>query len=137
MLPATALYGSDGANGVIVIKTKRGDNIKPRVNITSMVTVKIPQQPLPLLNGDQYKTMILEAYQNRFGSGLDLTTSVIRNLYLEKGSYDYENYNNNTYWPDEVNMRSGLAQNYTGSIIGEANRPSTISALGISMKWDQ
>lgn len=127
---ATALYGSDGANGVIVIKTKRGDNIKPRVNITSMLTVKIPQQPLPLLNGDQYKTMILEAYQNRFGSGLDLTTSVIRNLYLEKGSYDYENYNNNTYWPDEVNMRSGLAQNYTGSIIGGGESAKYNISLG-------
>jgi TonB-linked SusC/RagA family outer membrane protein len=127
---ATALYGSDGANGVIVIKTKRGDNIKPRVNITSMITVKYPQQPLPLLNGDEYKTMILEAYQNRFGSGLDLTTSIIRNLYLEKGSYDYENYNNNTYWPNEVNMRSGLGQNYMGSIIGGGESAQYNISLG-------
>ncbi|MCL4483723.1 MAG: SusC/RagA family TonB-linked outer membrane protein [Bacteroidetes bacterium] len=115
---ATSLYGSDGANGVIVIKTKRGDNIKPRVNITSTVTIKIPQRPLPLLNGDQYKTMVLEAYQHRFGSGIDLTTSTIRNLFLEKDQLDYENYNNNTYWPGEINMKTGLGQNFSGSIIG-------------------
>ncbi len=127
---ATALYGSDGANGVIVIKTKRGDNIKPRVNVTSTLTVKFPQQPLPLLNGDQYKTMILEAYQNRFGSGIDLTTSIIRNLYLEKGAFNYENYNNNTYWPDAVNMKSGLGQNYTGSIIGGGESAKYNISLG-------
>ena len=127
---ATALYGSDGANGVIVIKTKRGDNIKPRVNVTSTFTVKIPQQPLPLLNGDQYKTMILEAYQNRYGSGIDLTTSAIRNLYLEKGALGYENYNNNTYWPNEINMKRGFGQNYTGSIIGGGESAKYNISLG-------
>lgn len=40
---ATAPYGSDGANGVIVIKTKRGDNIRPRVNITSTtIAIRFP-----------------------------------------------------------------------------------------------
>ena len=115
---ATALYGSDGANGVIVIKTKRGDQIKPRVNITSQTTLRYPQRPIPLLNGDQYKTMILEAYQNSQGSNIDLTTSPIRNLFLEPTSIDYENYNNNTYWPDQINMIRGIGQNINGSIIG-------------------
>ncbi|MDD4922187.1 MAG: SusC/RagA family TonB-linked outer membrane protein, partial [Bacteroidales bacterium] len=115
---ATSLYGSDGANGVIVIKTKRGDNIKPRVNISSTLTLKQPQSSLPLLNGDQYKTMILEEYQHYKGPNQDLTSSPIRNLYLEKGDVDYENYNNNTYWPDEINMKMGYGRQFSGSIIG-------------------
>lgn len=127
---ATSLYGSDGANGVIVIKTKRGDNVKPRVNITSAVTIKVPQRPLPLLNGDQYKTMILEAYQHRYGADVDLTTSAIKNLFLEKGQVDYENYNNNTYWPGEVNMKTGLGQNYNGSIIGGGEWAQYLLSLG-------
>ncbi len=127
---ATALYGSDGANGVIVIKTKRGSNVQPRINITSQLTVKVPQNPLPLLNGDQYKTMILEAYQHRYGTGIDLTLSPIRNLFLEKSSIDYENYNNNTYWPDKVNMPRGFGQNYTGSIIGGGDAAKYNISLG-------
>lgn len=127
---ATALYGSDGANGVIVIKTKRGDNVKPKVNVTSMLTVRFPQRPLPLLIGDQYKTMILEAYQNRYGPGIDLTTSAIRNLYLESGDINYENYNNNTYWPGEVNLDMGFGQNYTGSIIGGGESAKYNISLG-------
>jgi TonB-linked SusC/RagA family outer membrane protein len=115
---ATALYGSDGSNGVIVIRTKRGEKGAPRVNITSMSTVKLPQRPVPLLNGDQYKTMILEAYQHRYGTNIDLNTSAIRNLFLEPSALDYENYNNNTYWPDKINMKQGFGETLSGSIIG-------------------
>ena len=126
---ATALYGSDGANGVIVIRTKRGDNMTPRVNVNMSFTLKQPQNSIPLLNGDQYKTMILEAYQNRYGTGIDLTTSVIRNLFLEKGALDYENYNN-TSWPDEINMKTGLGQSYNGSIIGGGESAKYNISLG-------
>jgi TonB-linked SusC/RagA family outer membrane protein len=127
---ATALYGSDGANGVIVIKTKRGDNIKPRVNITSTTTVRYPQRPIPLLNGDQYKTMMLEAYQNQKGTDFDLTTSPIGKLFLEPSALDYENYNNNTYWPDKINMIRGVGQNLTGSIIGGGEATKYNLSLG-------
>ena len=115
---ATALYGSDGANGVIVIKTKRGDNIKPRVNVTSTTTIRVPQRPIPLLNGDEYKTMMLEAYQNARGTNFDVATSAISKLFLEPSALDYENYNNNTYWPDKINMERGIGQNVTGSLAG-------------------
>lgn len=127
---ATALYGSDGANGVIVIKTKRGSNIEPRVNITTQFILKLPQDPLPLLTGDQYKTMILEGYQHRYGTDINLTTSVIRNLFLEKGDLNYENYSNNTYWPDQVNMNYGTGQSYTGSIIGGGEAAKYNVSLG-------
>lgn len=37
---ATALYGSRGANGVIIITTKKGRlNAKPKVNVTSLIGV--------------------------------------------------------------------------------------------------
>ena len=127
---ATSLYGSDGANGVIVITTKRGDNIKPRVNVTAQFTLKYPQKTLPLLNGDQYKTMILESYQNRYGVGLDILNSPIRDLFLEKGDYNYENYNNNTYWPETINMKQGFAHQYSGSIIGGGESAKYNISLG-------
>ena len=116
---ATALYGSDGANGVIVIKTKRGDNVAPSINVTSTTQVKLPQRPIPLLNGDEYKTMMLEGYQNRYGTnGIDLTTSTIGKLFLSSGAVDFENYNNNTYWPGVINLSSGFSQNTTAGIMG-------------------
>lgn len=128
---ATALYGSDGANGVIVIKTKRGDNIKPRVSLLLNTSFVYPQKPIPLLNGDQYKTMILEAYQNQYGTDVNLTTNpAIGKLFLEPTALDYENYNNNTYWPGEINMIHGYKENFSGSVTGGGEAARYLISLG-------
>lgn len=127
---ATALYGSDGSNGVILITTKRGDNMKPRISINTSVSVKTPQKPFPLLNGDEYKTMILEGYQNRYGTTGLVSTDVVNNLFLLPGALDYENYNNNTNWTNEVTMPRSLLQNYNASIIGGGESAKYNVSLG-------
>lgn len=127
---ATAVYGSDAANGVILITTKRGDSQKPRVSLTSSLSLSVPQTPIPLLNGDQYKTMILEAYQNRYGTGIDLTTSPIANLFLQPGALNYENYNNNTNWQKETTRPLALTQDYNASIVGGGESAKYLVSLG-------
>ncbi len=94
---ATAVFGSEGSNGVIVITTKRGNKMKPQVSFTSKLSATQAPRMLPLLNGTQYKTMMLEAYQNRF-----FMEKTPEDLFLEPGSYNYENYNNNTDWIKKV-----------------------------------
>ena len=123
---ATALYGSDGANGVIVITTKRGDNIKPRVSFSTLTTTTLPQRPMPLLTGDQYKTIILEEYQNRYNMDPKYNPT---ELFLNPGDPMYENFNNNTYWPDQVN-RNGYLQQYNTSIIGGGEAAQYNVSLG-------
>jgi TonB-linked SusC/RagA family outer membrane protein len=49
------LYGSEGANGVILITTKKGNNVRPQVSVTSSVNV------------DQIS--YLPKFQTEFGSG--------------------------------------------------------------------
>jgi TonB-linked SusC/RagA family outer membrane protein len=123
---ACALYGSEGANGVIVITTKRGDNIKPRVSVSTLLTLTLPQKPIPLLTGDQYKTIILEEYQNRYNMDPLYTPS---DLFLNPGDPMYENFNNNTYWPGEVN-RNGYLQQYNTSVIGGGEAAQYNISLG-------
>jgi TonB-linked SusC/RagA family outer membrane protein len=41
---ATAVYGIRGANGVIIVTTKRGTEGKPQISFTSSVGVQIPKQ---------------------------------------------------------------------------------------------
>ncbi|PRZ28155.1 TonB-dependent receptor [Flavobacterium granuli] len=53
---ATAIYGSRGANGVIIIKTKRGKKGQsPRVNFSYATTLAQPINKLGVLNSTQYK----------------------------------------------------------------------------------
>ena len=67
---ATAIYGSRGANGVILITTKKGNAGKPKFNLN--VSTGFSVAPLPdMLTTKEYVAMRKEALQN---DGLDLTT---------------------------------------------------------------
>lgn len=51
---ATAIYGSMGANGVVLITTKSGASQKPRVTFNSTTEVNRPYKKIPLLDFDQF-----------------------------------------------------------------------------------
>lgn len=48
---ATAIYGARGANGVIIITTKRGSESAPKVTYDGYITYQEKPQPLELMNG--------------------------------------------------------------------------------------
>ncbi len=58
---ATAIYGSRGANGVILITTKRGKAGKPRIEINSSYSAQNEINRLDLLNAEQFTGLIKEA----------------------------------------------------------------------------
>jgi TonB-linked SusC/RagA family outer membrane protein len=51
---STAIYGSRGANGVVIITTKRGQSGKPRVNLNAYVGFQQVEKKLEMMNRDQY-----------------------------------------------------------------------------------
>jgi len=57
---ATAIYGSRGANGVILITTKRGKSGKGKIEINSSYSTQEEINRLPLLNGPQFTEYIKE-----------------------------------------------------------------------------
>ena len=64
---AAAIYGSRGANGVILIKTKRGELGKTTVTYSNYVGVQIPRKALDLANSQEY----VEILQRMYGPTLD------------------------------------------------------------------
>ncbi|QJW91010.1 SusC/RagA family TonB-linked outer membrane protein [Spirosoma taeanense] len=61
---ATALYGSRGMNGAIVITTKRGKAGKPTIEYNGYYGVQNIARRLPLASRDQYIRTWTAAYQN-------------------------------------------------------------------------
>ncbi|MEZ5038461.1 MAG: TonB-dependent receptor [Saprospiraceae bacterium] len=51
---STAIYGSRGANGVIIITTKRGKSGKPRVSYDAYVGSKVPAHIPKMMNAQQF-----------------------------------------------------------------------------------
>lgn len=51
---STAIYGSRGANGVVIVTTKKGISGKPRVSYDSYVGVKVPNHIPKLMTSEQF-----------------------------------------------------------------------------------
>ena len=61
---ATAIYGSRGANGVVLITTKQGKDGKTQVDYSGYFGVQTIQNKLNLMDGAQYAEYVREAYRN-------------------------------------------------------------------------
>ena len=111
---ATAIWGSQGANGVIEIKTKRGARGKTRVEYSYRLTGTYQPQGYKMLNGDEYTMLLKEEY---FNPSLSDVASDIVELNYDPSFSEYEMYNNNTDWLDAV-KQVGFRQNHYVSLSG-------------------
>ena len=111
---ATAIWGSQGANGVIEIKTNRGTRGKTRVEYSYRMTATYQPLGYEMLNGDEYTMLLKEEY---FNPALSDAASNIPELNYDPSFSEYEMYNNNTDWLDAV-KQIGFRQNHYVSLSG-------------------
>ena len=111
---ATAIWGSQGSNGVIEIKTKRGTRGKTRVSYSFRLTGTYQPEGYKMLNGDEYTMMLKEEY---FNPEMSDVASDIPELNYDKNFSEYEMYNNNTDWLKEV-KKVGWRQNHYLALSG-------------------
>lgn len=90
---ATAIYGSRGANGVIMVTTKKGKPGKTQINFNTSFSAQNEINRLDLLNADQFTDYISEARPGFESAGF------------------------NTDWQDLI-FRTGAIQNYQLSFSG-------------------
>lgn len=103
---STAIYGSRGSNGVIVVTTKRGEPGPSRVNYSGSSGVNSPTKMIKLLSPYEFVKVMSE----QFGVG--------SNPYLSNG-LTIEDYRNvkGTDWQDEL-LRTGTQQNHSIAVSG-------------------
>ena len=89
---ATAIYGSQGANGVILITTKQGVAAKPKVTFSTNLTSSKMYKKIPVLNTEEY----ISFYNGFLTEGQALKTMDGVNA---------------VDWQDEV-MRTSFSQNH-------------------------
>lgn len=116
---ATALYGARGANGVILIETKRGHSMATRIdaNISAGVSL-IPKLPT-MMNASQYRTYAAEMLGTIEANTKLTGSSKIDYNFLndDPNGYHYHTYHNNTDWTDYA-YRNALTQNYSINVQG-------------------
>lgn len=149
---STAVWGSKGANGVLVIKTKKGAKGPTRVQYSYRFTVAKQPKGLEMLNGDDYTMMIKQAYFNPLQNE---DAANVREFLYDPTFSEYENFNNNTDWVEEVTQLGFKHDNYfnisgggdraryrvssgfltqTGTVIGQKmNRITSTASLDYSV----
>ncbi|WP_053404484.1 TonB-dependent receptor [Persicobacter sp. CCB-QB2] len=119
---STAIYGSRGANGVILITTKRGKSGQTRVSVDSYLGVTSVSNKLNLMNGEEFAEMKREAYRTA-GNLMpdDQLFDPIAYNNLQQGNY--------TDWQDLM-YHNGLQQNHQISIVGGNDKLRTAVSGG-------
>ncbi|TDS56524.1 SusC/RagA family TonB-linked outer membrane protein [Myroides indicus] len=90
---ATAIYGSRGANGVVLITTKKGKAGKTHFTVSSSTAFSKVGSKMKLMNTEQFNQMRDEAFAN------DGVTEYPANAYDMNGSWDRNRY---TDWQKEL-----------------------------------
>ena len=122
---ATAIYGSRGANGVILVTTKKGSsNGKVNVSLDAYAGVQNRWRALDLMKSDHFASYLAVASgdpsqpQVLSSQGID---AWVRKFLIGKSNYYPSNLDYNqieTDWQDEVFKKNAVIQNYHLSIDG-------------------
>ena len=110
---AAAIYGSRGANGVIVITTKKGTAGAPRVTVGASTGFSNATKTLPFLNADEYRSAIRQ-----------INTTLLPNQQItidDKGA--------NTNWQKEI-YRTAILQDYNVALSGGTGKTTYRASLG-------
>ena len=106
---ATAIYGSRGSNGVIIITTKKGRR-GLQVSYNGSFTVSKNSKNLDVLSADEYRSLIA----NKFGTDLytlDSNGNQVPTAYSRLGKA-------NTNWQNEI-FRTALSHDHNVAVSGQ------------------
>ena len=139
---ATAIYGSRGANGVVIVKTKNGKrNEKTKVDFGYTFSFSNPIKNYKPLNISEYKNVQDEILRNTVNGmndgssmvgmyGFDYILNQYGNVSLneETGLYTYNGLNESLYgkdnvnWADEVINKNAPTHQYNVAVRGGSNK---------------
>lgn len=117
---AAAIYGARGANGVIIITTKRGKTGKAQISYNGYVGLQKVNNPFDMLNGKEYMTLANELYKEIDGQAGQ-----------ENGVYTQSQLQSdvNTDWAKEA-TRQGVVQSHNIQVQGGNENTKILSSLG-------
>ncbi|MDR0429266.1 MAG: TonB-dependent receptor [Tannerellaceae bacterium] len=117
---ATAIYGARGANGVVLITTKRGKTGENKISYSGYMGVQKVNNPFDMMNAKDYMNMANALFQEIEGQA-GITNGAYTSSQLES--------NVNTDWID-VCTRLGLVQDHNIQFRGGSEKTKVLTSLG-------
>jgi TonB-linked SusC/RagA family outer membrane protein len=123
----TSIYGSKAANGVVLIKTKRGTGMVTKINVNAFTGTTTIPTTIPVMNASQFRI-----YESDMLGTMGLSNDDIsKYLFLQDDATKttYNNYHNNTNWADQI-YQKGTTQSYSISANGGDEKALYYFSLG-------
>ena len=114
---ATAIYGSRGANGVVIVTTKRAKKGDLRVDYNGSAGVQILTRKLEMLSGDEYMNYLNDK------AGIQGNPAVFTPEQIAANQW-------NTNWQDEV-FRPALITDHSVSVSGGNDKMQSIVSASL------
>jgi TonB-linked SusC/RagA family outer membrane protein len=108
----TALYGSKGSNGVILIQTRRNKSMATRITANVSAGVVLEPKYISVMDANQYRS-----YASEMLKTTNTTNRKFKFLNEDKDYYYYDQYHQNTDWKDLI-YRTAMTQNYGINVEG-------------------
>lgn len=137
---ATAVYGVKGANGVILITTKRGTEGKARIEVGMNMVLKAPSK-LPA-HADSYDALSVrnDAIENELGLSPDswskMTPLDILNKYRYPANLEESERYPNVNWEDELFRKTAMSYNPHVNISGGTKNVKYFAAVDFLHEGD-
>ena len=122
---ATAIYGSAGANGVIMITTKHGQKGNSTINITADWGLQTLGSTLDVCSGDQYAANLRQARIN--DGSVDASGKAI--MWNPIWNEEWDGKRNYIDWQDQM-TRTALRQTYNVSTSGGNDKTQYNASVG-------
>jgi len=113
---STAIYGSRGANGVVMITTKKGKSGTKNLSVNTSVGVQIPGRLANLISGEDFINFMNAGYKNQ-GSNVPFPNNP-------------STYATDTNWEKEILENSSLLQDYSITFDGSSNKTNYMLSTG-------
>ncbi len=134
---STAIWGSNAANGVLMIKTKRGIKSKPIFDYTFKYSVGWEPEALPMLDGGDYSRLIQQMHynvdRNEFSTQFDPDDedNLANEIAFDPRWSQYYNFAQETNWVDEITQRA-YSRQHVFSVRGGGDKSRYNMSVGHS-----
>lgn len=115
---STAIYGSQGANGVIIITTKRGQEGPPHVSLQMYMGPIMQQGEIPFMDGPQYAEKAREGYRAVGGYPYENTNPTYDSIVFDQVELKTVQSGGKGLDFQDIVFRNGLQQKYQLGIAG-------------------
>lgn len=139
---ATAIYGSRGANGVIIINTKRGNTGNPTIDVSTSNGFSTVMKKLDVLTGDEYRAALTKygLTSGNYGASVDAFDEITRTAYVQTHNIsvgagnEYGRYRFSVGYQNQQGILKGsdlrkLTGNFNGSFAFLPNKRLTLDFM--------